>query len=98
MVVGQLRGVESEHESLNNWLHVQDGLYFRRTEDGSVEVGKNDGFSSSPIEIETIIPANSWGTVVATVSAFGDNPTSHRFILDFHSGELLEMFTKLNGT
>jgi hypothetical protein len=65
-------------QEVGKLFHSQDGLYFGRTEDGSVYVRWKDN--------ETTLPEASWASVVASVSARGDNSKTWAEACDFHNG------------
>jgi hypothetical protein len=59
-------------------FHWQDGWYFRRTEDGSVEVTKTSiDHVDSPVLLQFTIPAYHWASIVSSVSDEGE--TSQRW-------------------
>ncbi len=65
------------------WFHVSNGLYFRRTDDGSVEVGRGPGFDDVEV-IQTIDPS-SWASVVSSMCARGENHLTYTEALAFHT-------------
>lgn len=64
------------------WFHVADGLFFRRSTDGSVEIGSGPDFDHVAV-IQTI-DASSWGSVISSVCARGETYTTFRDAFDFH--------------
>lgn len=67
-----------------SWFHVSDGLFFRRAEDGAVEIGTGRSFDD--VTVLQSIDANSWGSVVSSVSARGENHVTFHEALAFHLG------------
>jgi hypothetical protein len=59
--------------------HSGDGFYFRRETDGSVRVRVT-------AQRETTLAANEWASVVAAVSARGDDGETFRAALALHEG------------
>ena len=76
-------------------LHVSDGLFFRRNEDGSVTVLKtNDEREPADVSPEDsnvvfaqTMDAGSWCSVVLTMSAFSERPGDWHAWMRHHSGE-----------
>jgi hypothetical protein len=68
-----------------SWLHVSEGLFFRRCEDGSVEIGQGPDFNSvAPLQK---IPPTQWASVVAYVSHAGEDGATYSQAIDFHQGK-----------
>lgn len=67
------------------WFHVSNGLYFRRAEDGVVEVGAGPDFDS--VEVLQRIDASSWASIVSTVSGRGETYLTFGEALTFHNRE-----------
>lgn len=59
-------------------FHAKDGLYFRRTDHGGVEIRLGDRI----VELDYSV----WSSVVASVSAEGENAVSYRTARWFHMG------------
>lgn len=71
-----------------SWLHVSDGLFFRRHDDGSVEIGQGPDFNSvAPLQK---IPPTQWASVVAFVSHSGEDSATYSQAIDFHQGKPVE--------
>lgn len=66
----------------HNWFHVSDGLYFRRTEEGDVEIGSGPDFDHVTV-VQTIAPS-SWASVVSSVCKRGEDHTTWTEALSFH--------------
>jgi hypothetical protein len=64
-------------------FHARDGWFFRRDADGAVVVTAH-GWPGGP---EVILPAPTWASVVASVSAAGETAETYRQALAFHGGE-----------
>lgn len=66
-------------------FHWQDGWYFRRTENGSVEVTKTvANHVDSPTLLQFTIPAYHWASIVSSVSAEGETAQRWNEACDFH--------------
>jgi hypothetical protein len=57
-------------------FHWRDGTYFKRLDDGSVNV-TSDAFAFT-------IPASEWASIVAAVSRRGETGETFRAALGFH--------------
>ncbi len=73
-------------------FHLTNGLYFERLDDGSVRIVKTDGPAGpdddgSVIEFDITTDASGWASVVATVSAHGEEDGGWQRALDFHGAE-----------
>lgn len=66
-------------------FHWTDGVFFERTDDGSVKVTKGGGFDTDG-ETLFVIDANSWASIVASVSAGGEGGGRYFRALSFHTG------------
>jgi len=67
-----------------SWFHWYGGLFFRRgNEDGIVEIGSGTDFDS--VTVIHSIDANSWASIVSSVSARGENHETFHEALEFHS-------------
>jgi hypothetical protein len=70
-------------------FHWREGWYFRRFDDASVRVTKYaNGGASRQVEHVMVIPPNEWASIVASVSAHGENGETHRGALAFHMGKV----------
>lgn len=68
-----------------SWLHVSEGLFFRRYDNGDVEIGQGPDFNSvAPLQL---IPATQWASVVAYVSVGGEDGATYTQAINFHQGE-----------
>lgn len=81
-------------------FHVRDNLFFGRRADGSVRVLKfslspKDGWQGEFPRVEDqnaaalldiTIDADSWGSIVASVSARGEEHGRWYMAMDFHNG------------
>jgi hypothetical protein len=65
-----------------SWFHAKDGVHFRRLEDGSVEMGIGPDFNS--VASLTVLDPSSWASVVAHVSARGEDAAMHAAALAYH--------------
>ena len=75
-----------EDVKMRDGFHWSDGMYFRRLQDGAVEItqtqngGKTDG-----IEWQRVIPSSEWAAIVAAVSLRGEAYDTSNAALDFHN-------------
>lgn len=71
------------------FFHVKNGLCFERLSDGAVRIFKQE---SHILEVvwEERIDADSWASVVASVSAYGENSASFQAAEMLHQGKLEE--------
>ena len=68
-------------------FHLREGFYFRRLENGDVNIFVTETpRHDSAILREIVIPENEWASVVASVSAKGENADTWQQARDFHSG------------
>lgn len=70
-------------------FHVQDGLYFGRLPNGDVRIVKtgdniDPGFHAQKI-LDVIIPGNIWASVIASMSAGGEENERWYPAVDFHN-------------
>lgn len=66
-------------------FHWRDGLYFKRTENGSVRMTKfARGGASEEVESDVVIPPNEWASIVASVSVAGETSERWDAAQDFH--------------
>lgn len=68
-------------------FHWRDETFFKRGEDGVVEVHYFEQYNNSPQEKAWRIPPNEWASIVASVSATGETGESYREALKFHTGD-----------
>lgn len=69
-------------------FHWRDQTFFKRAEDGSVEVRHIEQFNNHPQIKEWRIPPNEWASIVAAVSKGGETSESYSGTLAFHMGSL----------
>lgn len=62
-------------------FHAKDGWFFRRDADGAVVITA----ASWPGEPKVILGPLTWASVVAAVSAAGENTETYRQALAFHN-------------
>jgi hypothetical protein len=66
-------------------FHWTNGWYFFRLPDGAVRVRKQDGASDkSTPQIEIVIPAAEWASIVCSVSEGGETGPRWEQAQDFH--------------
>jgi hypothetical protein len=70
---------------MRDGYHWSRGMYFRRLQDGTVEVTQtvNEG-KTDEIEWSREIPPNEWASIVAAVSHQGETGDTYRTALKFH--------------
>lgn len=66
-------------------FHSKDGLFFERDTDGNVIVRKAEG---TRVTTKTTLDPGTWASVIAFVSANGDNASNFQIAKSFHKGEL----------
>ena len=62
-------------------FHAQDGLFFQRMENGTVEVMVKDGNRI----FQTVLTSDTWASVIASVSARGDTSFVWEEAIQFHN-------------
>jgi hypothetical protein len=70
-------------------FHSINGLFFGRLQDGSVRIVKNDGSlfpdeMGAKNELDVTVPADIWASVIASVSAGGEEDYRWYLAKDFH--------------
>lgn len=70
---------------MRDGFHWRRGMYFRRQQDGTVEVIQtvNEG-KTDEIEWSREIPPSEWASIVAAVSYQGETGDTYRTALGFH--------------
>lgn len=63
--------------------HVRDGLYVERLPDGSVKVRLEPIGGAAPAEV--VLPADTWASVIATVSARGETADTWNEARQYHN-------------
>ena len=73
-------------------FHWQDGWYFKRLGNGSVQVQKRRVVSKDTrfIEAEAVIPAAEWASIVASVTVHGDNAITYQLATILHQHKALD--------
>lgn len=64
-------------------FHARDGWYFRREDDGSVRISAPDSMGPGASQVITL-DANTWASVVASVSRNGETADSFAAADRFH--------------
>lgn len=67
-------------------FHARDNWFFRREDDGSVHILAPDSMGPGAHQVVTL-DANTWASVVASVSARGETSESFQTARSFHDGE-----------
>jgi len=65
-----------------SWFHVGNGLFFRRTKDGSVDIGRGPDFEQ--VEVVQTIDPSSWASVISSVCARGEDHETWQEAQQFH--------------
>jgi hypothetical protein len=77
-------------------FHAKDGLYFERQADGGVRVlVKADAHEEAATLREVIVDADSWASVIANMSYYGEEDYGFYRASNFHSGTKLRESTPL---
>ncbi len=73
-------------------FHYKDGLYFERKEDGTVRVVKTKNLAEMPtsesdpdIIFQFLVDADSWASIVASVSKSGEADGRFYIAGEFHN-------------
>ena len=66
-------------------FHARDNWFFRREDDGSVRILAPDTMGPGAHQAVTL-DANTWASVVASVSARGETSETFQAARDFHGG------------
>jgi hypothetical protein len=75
-------------------FHVKDGLYFERLSDGNVRVLKRrDGKPDSAVVFDMIIDRDSWCSIIASMSYYGEEDYGWYRACNFHNGTHLDPVT-----
>lgn len=69
-------------------FHAREGWFFLRGDDGSVRIQRRSeaGLLGDDVLADVTLEASSWASVVAFVSASGENARSFAAALAFHEG------------
>lgn len=68
-------------------FHARDGLFFQQQPDGSVKVIVKEACrDDSPILREFVLDCDSWASVIATMSYYGEEDNGFYRAGRFHSG------------
>lgn len=71
-------------------FHWKDGWFWRRLDDGSVQIRKGAGFESDAdhrTDLMLVVPPNEWASIVASVAAGGEGP-NYKAATDLHAGSV----------
>lgn len=70
-------------------FHAKNGLYFRRTEDGGVEIEKKiDAHDDSPVADRIFLDNSEWASIISHVSKKGESYETFEHALLFHNGKI----------
>lgn len=70
-------------------FHTKDGWYFDRLPNGAVEFRKESLGKNRHVTNRTQLDANTWASVLASVSKNGETGESFTIARDFHAGKAL---------
>ena len=65
--------------------HAKDGWYFKRHEDGSVEITAKRGQKNKP-RAQVVLTAAEWASAITSVSAKGETAETFAKALALHEG------------
>ncbi|MCI0391667.1 MAG: hypothetical protein MOB07_23225 [Acidobacteria bacterium] len=69
-------------------FHVSEGLYFERHNTGAVRIIKRDGGQEdSPVVFDLTLDSSTWGSVIASMSFYGEAHGGFYRAMNFHTGE-----------
>jgi hypothetical protein len=68
-------------------FHSKDGWFFERAANGAVHIVKTDGKVGGPTLAEVALTAETWASVVASVSEQGETRETWMQALEFHMGD-----------
>lgn len=74
-------------------FHLADGLYFKQLPNGGVRITKEEKDS---IEFAVDIDASGWGSVIASMSYYGEEDYGFYRAMNFHTGEPIGETTPIN--
>ncbi len=69
---------------MRDGFHWSDGLYFRRLNDGTVELTQTKHGRTDEVEWQREIPPSEWASIVAAVSYQGETKDTYETALGFH--------------
>lgn len=70
------------------WFHYRDGLYFVRQQDGAVRIQEEAEGESIVV---SVIDPHSWSSVVASMSAGGEDARTYEQARDFHGFDIAKV-------
>jgi hypothetical protein len=71
--------------AVSEGFHAKDGWFFRREDDGSVHISAPDSMGPGAHQVVTL-DADTWASVVASVSARGETADRFAKARRFHDG------------
>lgn len=78
-------------------FHTQNGLFFEKQADGSVRILKTEsGREGDPVLMDVTLDKHSWGSVIASMSYYGEEDYGFYRAMNFHVGEPIGETTPLN--
>lgn len=77
-------------------FHAKDGVYFEQQPDGSVRVlVKADGRDDAELLKDIALDADSWASIIATMSYYGEEDYGFYRACQFHSGRPIDATTPM---
>lgn len=77
-------------------FHVKEGLFFERLPDNQVRVLKREkGTDDAPVVFDITLDADSWASVIASMSYYGEEDYGYYRALNFHRGDPIGETTPL---
>ena len=77
---------KSTAERLAVMFHAKGGWFFKRTEEGGVHIVKGVQYhNGAQITEEVCLDADSWASIVASVSARGETAETYKIAKGFHN-------------
>lgn len=72
-----------------SWFHAKDGWLFRRADEfGGVEIEKRTNDRAQNPEMYVAFDADTWASIVASVSALGETSATFQAAKALHSNEI----------
>ncbi len=75
-------------------FHNREGLYFEQLPFGDVRLLKRESaIPDSPIVLDMVIDKDSWASIIASMSYYGEIDNGYYRALNFHTGEVVDPVT-----
>jgi len=77
-------------------FHLTDGLFFERLLEGKVRILKRaSGSADAPVVFDLTVDSNSWASIIASMSYYGEEDNGFYRAMNFHTGKPLDKTTPL---